>query len=133
VQLGIASAAPAGSSFEINGSRATQRRLRDGDELLLGATRLLFEDPAEEPIESLGAEPDQPVVPEPAPSPESSPSPSASASGPAPAASPSSTPAPPTRTRRPSRSFDADVIIYTLAAIVIAASVAALIALISAD
>ncbi len=33
----------------INGQLLAQRRLRDGDELVLGTTRLLFEEPADEP------------------------------------------------------------------------------------
>ena len=120
--------AAAGAAIGVNGQPATQRRLRDGDELVLGATKLLFEEPAEEPIDNLGGEPDRGLPPEPAP---------ASEPGRATTAAPDAAqvPAAPAPRARPSRSqsFDADVIIYTLAAIVIAASVAALIALISAD
>jgi hypothetical protein len=37
------------------------RRLRDGDELTVGATRLLFEEPAQVAIDALKGEPDQPL------------------------------------------------------------------------
>ncbi|MFI5309081.1 MAG: FHA domain-containing protein, partial [Polyangiales bacterium] len=43
-------------SLQINGQQLSQRRMRDGDELLLGSTRLLFEEPADEPIDALGSE-----------------------------------------------------------------------------
>jgi pSer/pThr/pTyr-binding forkhead associated (FHA) protein len=118
-------AAAEAAPLEINGQPVVQRRLRDADELVLGGTRLLFEEPAEEPIDSLMAEPDRALPPPSAP-PAELPA-AASAEQPAPArdsAAPRSRPPPPP--------FDADLIIYALAAIVIAVSVAGLIALISA-
>ncbi len=41
------------------------RRLRDGDEVLIGSTRLLFEDPAQASLDALRGEPDLPVVDQP--------------------------------------------------------------------
>lgn len=110
------------NGIEINAQRVQQRRLRDGDELVLGATRLLFEDPADEPIENLHAESDC-ALPTPVPSP-------AEAPPPEPAATPSS--AKPRRARS-SPAFDADVLIYALAAIVIALSIAGLLLLMRAS
>jgi pSer/pThr/pTyr-binding forkhead associated (FHA) protein len=113
---------------DINGQRIAQRRLRDGDELLVGTTRLLFEEPAEEPIDALVEEADRPVA---------APVAGAAAAGQA-AANPVTAPVAPSPevplpapARQPARrsSFDADLIIYALAAIVIAVSVAGLIAL----
>jgi hypothetical protein len=114
--------------LEINGQTLTQKRLHDGDELVLGQTRLLFEEPAEEPIDSLAAEADRAVPPPAAPRPP--PEPNAPALD-RPPEQPSSS-SDPSRTRRSGPSLDADVIIYTLAAIVIALSIAGLIALMSA-
>jgi pSer/pThr/pTyr-binding forkhead associated (FHA) protein len=113
------------NGVDINQQRVTQRRLRDADELVIGTTRLLYEEPAEEPIDALVEEADRPVAPAPA-------APAAAAVQPAPA---SPTPPPdvplPAPPRRPAQrsSFDADLIIYALAAIVIAVSIAGLIAL----
>ena len=47
------------NGLSINGQTVSHRRLRDGDELLFGTTRLLFEEPAEEPIDALGSEADR--------------------------------------------------------------------------
>lgn len=117
--------AHAAGALEINRQRVAQRRLRDGDELVLGSTRLLFEDPADEPIEGLGQENDRPLTPPP-----SAPPASAEPAEPAQLAQ-----AQASSRARPTRpfSFDADLVIYGLAAIVIAASVAGLIALMSAN
>jgi pSer/pThr/pTyr-binding forkhead associated (FHA) protein len=112
--------------LDINGQPLAQRRLRDGDELLLGATRLLFEEPAEEPIDQLAAEPDRSFAAESTAAPEAEAAPIPEE--PTPAAHP---PAKPRRTAGPS--FDADVLIYVFAAAVIALSVAGLIALMSAE
>jgi hypothetical protein len=111
--------------LDINGQPVVQRRLRDADELLLGGTRLLFEEPAEEPIDSLMAEPDRPLPPPSAP-----PAELPADSSPGQAAPERDSRA--SRSRPPPPPFDADLIIYALAAIVIAVSVAGLIALISA-
>jgi predicted component of type VI protein secretion system len=48
--------------FGLGGQQQRARRLRDGDELTLGATRLLFEEPAQIAIDSLKHEPDVPVI-----------------------------------------------------------------------
>jgi predicted component of type VI protein secretion system len=112
--------------LEINGLAVEHKRLRDADELVLGKTRLLFEDPAEEPIEGLAAEADRTLAPPALP-----PAP--------PRAGQSAAPAQPARASVPARArpsqppFDADLIIYALAAIVIAVSIAGLIALMTAD
>lgn len=115
------------NGVDVNNQRVAHRRLRDGDELVIGATRLLFEEPAEESIDSLVEEADRPVAAAPA----------AAAAG-QPAAKPVTAPVGPSPevplpapARHPARrsSFDADLIIYALAAIVIAISVAGLIAL----
>jgi pSer/pThr/pTyr-binding forkhead associated (FHA) protein len=114
-------------SVDINGQRVSQRRLRDADEIVIGATRLLFEEPAEEPIDALGDEADRPLsTPVVAPAAGAA-KPAADAPAPAAQAAPQTAA---TCSKPPKRSsFDADVIIYALAAIVIAISVAGLIAL----
>jgi pSer/pThr/pTyr-binding forkhead associated (FHA) protein len=106
------------SALDINGQLVQQRRLRDGDELVLGTTRLLFEEPAEEPIDGLATEADLKLL---------APLPSERVEAlPQIAQAPSA----PQRTREARRSaWDTDLLIYTLAAIVIALSVAGLIAL----
>ena len=111
------------NGLDINGQLVMQRRLRDGDKLLLGTTRLLFEEPAEEPIDGLGTEADRPLPP---PAQSAPPAPAQNASAAEPAAQ---------KRPRPKRdpAFDADVLIYALAAIVIVLSIAGLIALIHAN
>lgn len=111
----------------VNEQRIVQRRLRDGDELLIGETRLLFEEPAEEPMDALTAEPDQPVPQAPEPAPSKGLANDASAPS-VPQSAPSISPAPQRRS-----SFDADLLVYALAAIVIALSIVGLIALIRAE
>lgn len=108
----------------VQGHAVQQRKLRDGDEIVLGKTRLLFEEPADQLLLALAGEADRPL-PE-------SPSaietrtaelaePAAPAGAPAserPAARASSAP------RAKPKSFDADIVIYGLAAAIIAISVA---------
>jgi hypothetical protein len=102
-----------------------QRRLRDGDELVLGKTRLLFEEPADQPLLALSGEPDRPLPPEPPP-----PSEVETATLAAAAAAPSEPLAtPPAATAPPKRGLDADLLIYALAAVVIAISVAGIVIL----
>jgi pSer/pThr/pTyr-binding forkhead associated (FHA) protein len=117
------------NGIDINGQRVMQRRLRDGDEIVLGTTRLLFEEPAEEPIDALGTEDDRPLAKPAAAAPAGAAAPVESAVNPGPGpAEPAEAPVP--MRKPPARaSFDADVIIYALAAIVIAISVAGLILL----
>jgi pSer/pThr/pTyr-binding forkhead associated (FHA) protein len=116
------------NGIEINEQLIGQRRLRDGDELSIGTTRLLFEDPAEEPMEALMAEPDHPMPP---PGPEATPAtPAERAPSVAPAApaAPTSTIAPkPKEPRAAMRGTE--LAIYLLAALVIMLSVAGLLLL----
>ena len=105
----------------VQGNSVQQRRLRDGDELMLGKTRLLFEEPADQMLLALANEADRPLPPEPSAvetktSAVSKPPEAPSATSVA--ARPSSQP-PATR-----KSFDADLVIYSLAAVIIAISVA---------
>lgn len=109
------------SGAEIEGERIVVKRLRDGDELKLGATRLLFEEPAEEPMQALANEPDRALRarasdPEP-----SEPIPAAAEPG----------PAEPPAERSPPLG-DADLVIYAIAAVVVAASIAGLFVLMRA-
>lgn len=115
------------NGVEANGEPVTRRRLRDGDELRLGTTRLLFEEPAEQPIEALTGAQDRPL-----PRRSSEPVP---ASAPVPAATE-------TRAEGPSAKLEpepraplatADLFIYAVAAIVLAASAAGLFALLRAE
>jgi pSer/pThr/pTyr-binding forkhead associated (FHA) protein len=103
----------------VQGNSVQQRRLRDGDEIMLGKTRLLFEEPADQMLLALANEADR-LLPEPSAvetktsaaskPPETLPS----ASEPRVSSQPSA--------KRPS--FDADLVIYSLAAVIIAISVA---------
>jgi len=109
----------------VQGNNVQQRRLRDGDEIMLGKTRLLFEEPADQMLLALVGEPDRTLPPEAPPSAietktqaSSVPPPSTPAQERAARASnPSSQP-------EKRRSFDADVVIYSLAAVIIAISIA---------
>ncbi|HTU62153.1 MAG TPA: FHA domain-containing protein [Polyangiales bacterium] len=49
------------SLIQLSGHRYKARRLRDRDELQVGTTRLVFEEPAQVEIDSLKGTPDQPV------------------------------------------------------------------------
>ena len=109
----------------VQGNLVQQRRLRDGDEIVLGKTRLLFEEPADQMLLALAGEADRPLPPEPSAIetrtseiPKSEPPASAPVTPSTPPARPSSHP-PATR-----KSFDADLVIYSLAAVIIAISVA---------
>jgi pSer/pThr/pTyr-binding forkhead associated (FHA) protein len=106
------------NGITVNDQPVLKRRLRDADELVLGSTRLLFEEPADEPIDSLGTEPDRALA-RPAPS-----------KPPATSTNPEAAPDPAPSRKAPRRpSFEADLLIYALAAIVIAISIAGLILL----
>jgi pSer/pThr/pTyr-binding forkhead associated (FHA) protein len=111
----------------INEQRVAQRRLRDGDELLFGTTRLLFEEPAEEPMDALVAESDRPL-------PKAEPA-ATEVARPIDVQPPADKPRGAVVHETPQRrsSFDADLLIYALAALVIALSVVGLIALIRAE
>lgn len=47
------------NGFEINGRRLRERRLRHGDTILLGETKLNYEDPAEQALKALEGKPDK--------------------------------------------------------------------------
>ncbi|MGD8861328.1 MAG: FHA domain-containing protein [Myxococcales bacterium] len=104
----------------IDGKSVAQRRLRDGDELTLGGTRLLFEEPAEEPMEALTAEQDRALSADEIPAPPQPPTESA-------AKAPQTAPARPSTPTAPAGpSMDADLIIYALAGVIILVSLAGL-------
>jgi hypothetical protein len=108
----------------INDQLISQRRLRDGDELAVGGTRLLFEDPAEEPMEVLMTEADHQLPARAAAEHDSTPAP-AKASSVAPPPATSSVPPP-----KPRPALRAtDLLVYGLAALVILLSIAGLVAL----
>ena len=95
----------------------SSRRLRDGDEITLGTTSLLFEEPLQAKLEALRAEPDVPwqkIVAEPVV--EKTEVLPATDEAPRPSVSPSERKAP------ARRGFDADALVYLLAALVLAAS-----------
>jgi pSer/pThr/pTyr-binding forkhead associated (FHA) protein len=103
------------SHIGMSGAAFSVRRLKDGDEITLGRTRLLFEEPAQARLEALKGEPDATWQP-----------PAATVERtevlPAKAEAQASEHAA-TRAERPSpRGFDADTIIYLLAALVLLAS-----------
>ena len=107
--------------FAVNERPATERRLRDADEVRIGACLLLFEEPADELLLALSGEPDARVAALAAPR--------AAAGDPTPTGAPPSEPSPAPRVSPPSRSWDGDMLVYGLALLVIAASVLGLFAL----
>jgi len=102
--------------IQVGANRFKSRRLRDGDELQVGATQLFFEEPAQVAIDALKREPDLPLVASAAP-PERTVSvhagDKAAEFGPVRAAKPASS-----KTAR----NDAELIIYALAIAVLVAS-----------
>jgi len=100
-----------------------ERRVRDGDELTLGATRLLFEDPADELLKSIASESDVKTAPPPLPSPPPT------TVLPSEAPLPSVPAAPPPRRKSGRSPSMADMVIYVFAAAVLALSVAGILAL----
>ncbi len=67
------------NGIEVNGRKVAERRLKDRDELLVGATVLSFEDPTEAALAARSAEPEVALPPpEPAPSLEETSAPDAS-------------------------------------------------------
>jgi pSer/pThr/pTyr-binding forkhead associated (FHA) protein len=113
-------------SFHVNDREQTERHLRDGDEMMIGATLLLYEEPADEALQALSAEADlrieAPALA--AATPPSDDQADADTGTPPAEATPVSIRPPPR-----SRAWDADVLVYGLAALVIAASVLGLLAL----
>ena len=118
-----------------------ERPLRDRDEITLGATIVLYEDPAAESLEAVGAEDDLEVVelpraPEPEP-PEAEPADATEEGrdgGPTPEAEPEPTAPPAEMVAAPQRSEGprTDALIYALAGSVLALSIAALVWLLTA-
>lgn len=113
----------------VQGQVVQQRRLRDGDEVTLGKTRLLFEEPADQPLVALMAEPDRTLAP---PSEPPAELPTATIEAPIEAAEQA-------RASRSSnagsdkRNLDTDLLIYALAAVVIAVSLAGILFLMRAS
>jgi FHA domain/Inner membrane component of T3SS, cytoplasmic domain len=89
------------------------RRLRDGDEINLGAARLLFEEPAQVPLDALKGAHDAPLPPPPV-----LPEKTVALEPPPALERMPSVPSPATRAQR----VDADLMIYALAGIVLLAS-----------
>lgn len=108
---------------EIEGEKIVVRRLRDGDELKLGATRLLFEEPAEEPMQALGAEPDRTLRARDSDTTDAPTEPKPERNDNASAA---------LATEPRSALGDADLVIYAIATVVVAASIAGLVILMRA-
>ena len=104
----------------------SRRRLQDGDELRLGNTLLLFEEPAEESIRAMSGEPDEKLsadywTREQTPLADETPSPRDQ---------PAQDPEAPRRKAKQGAELDADLIIYALAALVFALSIAGLMILV---
>lgn len=123
----------------VNGRPARERRLRDGDQVVIGATTCAFEEPADRALEALAEEEDvEWTPPPPAVAPEepraAAPESSAGRDATAPAADapvgptaePAGEPARPAKTKPATSGVGADVIIYVLAAAVLALSIAGL-------
>jgi predicted component of type VI protein secretion system len=110
-------------SFRVGEHVQRVRRLRDGDEVCIGETRLFFEEPAQEAIEALKNEPDVPwrpvlrAEPEPVVPPRAEPE------------APKLEPMTGLQPQAASGRSDADVLIYALAAIVLIASTLGLLVL----
>jgi len=146
------------NGLKVNDRRVTERRLKDRDEIVIGATALVFEDPAEQRLRELLSEPDLETEPPslrdartaeaaeegdagandhgraPAASPESGEPNDAGTA----AADPTVEPTPAPRTAEPARGAGAgkrrrgpgaDLVIYLLAAAVLALSIAGLVIL----
>lgn len=128
------------NGFVVNDRVVRERRLRDRDELVIGATRLCYEDPAEAAVRALEGTADVPVAEAPLPTPPPAPEPAPADGTPAqpPTPEPALAEPPPPAALAPrataprpraASGLGGDLIIYILAAAVLAASVAALIVL----
>lgn len=104
----------------VNEKPTDRRRLRDGDEIAIGVTRIAFEDPAETAVLDVARSPDERVAKEPEPLEPPKVSEVAAAEA---APAPKPTPSRPVR----KQSMGADWFIYALAALVLALSIAALV------
>jgi hypothetical protein len=113
---------PGKSPFLVGGHASSSRRLRDGDELVLGGTRLLFEEPVQALLDALKLDPDELVPPPPQLAPASAanePTQTLTQAGDGP---PPSAAARNSAIGKPPRQ-EADLLIYGLAAVVLMASV----------
>ncbi|MCG8554953.1 MAG: FHA domain-containing protein [Proteobacteria bacterium] len=117
------------NGLRVTGRAVTERRLRDGDELQLGELRLLFEDPAEEAVRRAASEPVSPLKVEAAPV-RASPDGDTGSAGRA--AAPPVAAASQRNKTRPSTAWGAELVVYALAAVVVAVSALALFALLGA-
>jgi len=109
--------------IQLAGQRYKSRRLHDRDELQIGTTRLVFEEPAQHAIDALKGVPDTPL-PEPAAAPEktaTASAPNRPSSASAKRTSTAPTPAPPAASERTGPSL-VELVIYALAIAVLLAS-----------
>jgi predicted component of type VI protein secretion system len=111
-------------SFRVSGHVQRMRRLRDGDEVTVGETRLLFEEPAQVAIEALKNTPDLAFKSSPRTETQTVVA-AASAAEPSPVLEPVSG----FQSQATSGRSDADILIYALAAIVLIASTLGLLVL----
>jgi pSer/pThr/pTyr-binding forkhead associated (FHA) protein len=126
-QDGVLVRALADHVFRVSGHPQRSRRLRDGDEISVGETRLLFEEPAQVAIEALKNEPDLAFTPPPRTETEAAvPAPPPAEEQPAP---PALEPISGFQQQAASGRSDADILIYALAAIVLIASTLGLLVL----
>jgi len=118
-------------TLRASGQPVSQQRLRDGDEVLVAATRLLFEEPAQAGLDTL-ADGDDDSLPGDYRVPFDPPAPAEPVAEEAPEPASKEPPTPP-RTRRAQSSIGADLVIYGLAAAILAVSVAALVVLMGSN
>ncbi len=119
---GVLCRALGASPIVVAGHTLLARRLRDGDEIVLGETRLLFEEPVQALLDALKSEPDEPVPPPAAVPERTEVLPEAAPAAAPPSAAGKHAPLAPKRA-------DADLFIYALAAVVLIASVLGLLLL----
>lgn len=132
------------NGIAINGRATRDSVLRDRDELRVGATVMVFEDPAASELDAVVAEPEaemalpEPVLvapsdPEPEPEPAPSPAPLAAVVEVAEVGASVATPLASNAPRRSPARGNADLLVYVLAAVVLALSVAGLVWLLQVD
>jgi len=110
------------NGLDVNGKRLRERRLRHGDTLRLGETSIVYEDPAEQALKGLEGQPDQ-LVTRTQQAAAAAPPKSAETSASPQVAQPQDAPARPAAPKTGST----DVLIYGLAAVILAASLAGLV------
>ncbi|MBX3248396.1 MAG: FHA domain-containing protein [Myxococcales bacterium] len=124
----------------VNGRATREASLSDRDELRIGATLLVFEDPASPALEAVVAEPETPVEapapapppPEPGPPLEPEPAPEIPAALPSPEELGASVQTPLASAQPPAPRASADLVVYVLAGAVLALSAAGLLWLLGA-